>query len=102
MSAFPEEIGVRPFGAQDHDSESDELNRIDPFRQAIDALRRGVRSVDFWLLAGSFFICGASTNGLIERRQLQLRIRTLRNGLHRYRTRSFVDRTKSETCQAVG
>ncbi len=65
MRSEPEEIGVRPFGAQDHDSESDELNRVDPFRQAIDALRRGVRSVDFWLLAGSFFICGASTNGLI-------------------------------------
>ena len=24
-----------------------------------------MRSRDFWLLAGSFFICGASTNGLI-------------------------------------
>jgi predicted MFS family arabinose efflux permease len=29
------------------------------------ALRDGMRSRDFWLLAGSFFICGASTNGLI-------------------------------------
>jgi predicted MFS family arabinose efflux permease len=28
-------------------------------------LRLGLRSCDFWLLAGSFFICGASTNGLI-------------------------------------
>jgi len=28
-------------------------------------LRLGLRSGDFWLLAGSFFICGASTNGLI-------------------------------------
>jgi predicted MFS family arabinose efflux permease len=28
-------------------------------------LRQGARSRDFWLLAGSFFICGASTNGLI-------------------------------------
>jgi len=28
-------------------------------------LRLGVRSRDFWLLGGSFFICGASTNGLI-------------------------------------
>jgi predicted MFS family arabinose efflux permease len=28
-------------------------------------LQRGLRSRDFWLLAGSFFICGASTNGLI-------------------------------------
>jgi predicted MFS family arabinose efflux permease len=32
---------------------------------AFRGLRIGVRSRDFWLLAGSFFICGASTNGLI-------------------------------------
>src|SRR5205823_9977890 len=28
-------------------------------------LALGLRSRDFWLLAGSFFICGLSTNGLI-------------------------------------
>ena len=32
---------------------------------AIDGLIRGVRSMDFWLLAVSFGICGFSTNGLI-------------------------------------
>jgi predicted MFS family arabinose efflux permease len=32
---------------------------------AFRGLRLGVRSRDFWLLGGSFFICGASTNGLI-------------------------------------
>jgi len=36
-----------------------------PIRNAFAGLRVGVRSRDFWLLAGSFFICGASTNGLI-------------------------------------
>jgi MFS family permease len=36
-----------------------------PFVNAIAALRDGLRSRDFWLLGGSFFICGASTNGLI-------------------------------------
>mgnify|MGYP003344117952 CR=1 FL=1 len=30
-----------------------------------DTLREAVREKDFWLLAGSFFVCGASTNGLI-------------------------------------
>ncbi len=34
-------------------------------RQRCSRLRDGLRSRDFWLLAGSFFICGASTNGLI-------------------------------------
>ena len=32
---------------------------------AIDGLIRGVRSLDFWLLALSFGVCGFSTNGLI-------------------------------------
>jgi len=36
-----------------------------PFAATLSALRDGARSRDFWLLAGTFFICGASTNGLI-------------------------------------
>lgn len=32
---------------------------------AVAALRFGVTDKDFWLLAGSFWVCGASTNGLI-------------------------------------
>ena len=36
-----------------------------PFVAAIAALTTASRSKEFWILAGSFFICGASTNGLI-------------------------------------
>jgi predicted MFS family arabinose efflux permease len=36
-----------------------------PFAAAMSALALAVRSRVFWILAGSFFICGASTNGLI-------------------------------------
>jgi predicted MFS family arabinose efflux permease len=36
-----------------------------PISNAFRGLRIGVKSRDFWLLGGSFFICGASTNGLI-------------------------------------
>lgn len=36
-----------------------------PFAAAISALMEASRSREFWILAGSFFICGASTNGLI-------------------------------------
>jgi sugar phosphate permease len=36
-----------------------------PARRALTALASGMRSRDFWLLSGSFFICGASTNGLV-------------------------------------
>jgi MFS family permease len=38
---------------------------INPITNAFNALGEGVKRKDFWLLAGSFFICGASTNGLI-------------------------------------
>jgi predicted MFS family arabinose efflux permease len=34
-------------------------------RGAIDAIRIASRKRDFWLLAGAFFVCGATTNGLI-------------------------------------
>jgi len=34
-------------------------------RRTFQALGVGLRTRDFYLLAGTFFICGASTNGLI-------------------------------------
>ncbi len=36
-----------------------------PIAAMFRALADGARSRDFWLIAGSYFICGASTNGLI-------------------------------------
>ena len=65
MRTDPSDVGLRPFGEKSGGVAATAYNVSDPFRQAIDALRRGMRSIDFWLLAGSFFICGASTNGLI-------------------------------------
>ena len=64
MRDSPRAIGLKPYGAAatDHEPLPPTGN---PFMAAIDGLRRGLRSRDFWLLAGSFFICGASTNGLI-------------------------------------
>ncbi|WP_232629707.1 MFS transporter [Methylobacterium sp. Leaf118] len=38
---------------------------INPARRALQGLAMGLRSRDFWLLSGTFFICGASTNGLV-------------------------------------
>jgi sugar phosphate permease len=63
MRDDPKDVGLRPFGAPAGapSSGSEEV----PAASALQALRRGVRSKDFWLLAGSFYICGASTNGLI-------------------------------------
>jgi predicted MFS family arabinose efflux permease len=38
---------------------------VNPFVVTLSALGRGIASRDFWLLSGSFFVCGASTIGLI-------------------------------------
>ena len=65
MRSDPSDIGERSYGAENDKTCPDTSNETDPVREAINALVRGMRSLDFWLLAGSFFICGASTNGLI-------------------------------------
>jgi len=36
-----------------------------PAALAVRTLARASRTRDFWLLAGTFFVCGASTNGLV-------------------------------------
>ena len=65
MRDRPSELGLLPYGA----SAADELEpgvKVDrPFLLALTALWDGFHSRDFWLLAGSFFVCGLSTNGLI-------------------------------------
>jgi sugar phosphate permease len=64
MRDRPQDIGLAPFGAAPGEIPAVTARR-NPAATAILALRDGLRSRDFWLLAGSFFICGASTNGLI-------------------------------------
>ena len=60
MRDAPEQMGLRAFGEQ--------LVLTDTERAA-DArgtpLRVALRTTDFWLLAGSFFICGYTSNGLV-------------------------------------
>ena len=63
MRNDPSDVGLRPVGATaDVAPVSSGAN---PAAAALAPLREGFRSRDFWLLAGSFYICGASTNGLI-------------------------------------
>jgi predicted MFS family arabinose efflux permease len=40
-------------------------SRDNPLANALRVLRESSHKSDFWLLAGSFFVCGASTNGLV-------------------------------------
>ncbi len=59
----PSDLGLPPYG----------LDAVEPARtggpnpalRALGALRTGLASRDFWLLSATFFVCGASTNGLI-------------------------------------
>jgi sugar phosphate permease len=60
----PQDVGLSPYGAAG-DVPRPASPAGNPFRRALGTVVRGVRDRDFLLLAGSFFICGASTNGLI-------------------------------------
>ena len=60
----PEDVGLRPFGA-DSAAPPPPARTGSPAAVAVRTLARATRSRDFWLLAGTFFVCGASTNGLI-------------------------------------
>jgi predicted MFS family arabinose efflux permease len=60
----PSDVGERPYGAPPG-AEDVAPPPTHPLANAIGALGRAARHRDFWLLAGSFFICGATTNGLV-------------------------------------
>ena len=54
----PADLGVRPLGAENQPVAP--ATRPDPH-----VMRRAVRSVDFWFLASTFLVCGATSNGLV-------------------------------------
>jgi sugar phosphate permease len=60
----PEEAGLAPYGA-DATHVASVRSTANPIGTAFRVLVHGLKSRDFLLLAGTFFICGASTNGLI-------------------------------------
>jgi sugar phosphate permease len=63
MRERPVDAGIPPWGGTA--IEPAPTQRQNPLAKALWTLRDASRSRIFWLLAGSFFICGASTNGLI-------------------------------------
>ena len=60
----PGAIGLLPYGSAEGDPVA-APRRGNPAVVAVRTLARAGASRDFWLLAGTFFVCGASTNGLI-------------------------------------
>ncbi|WP_445487751.1 MFS transporter [Niallia sp. 03133] len=63
MRSHPDEIGVPPYGASELVQPQAIKGNI--FLAPIQALGLAVKNPTFWLLAGTFFFCGFSTNGLI-------------------------------------
>jgi predicted MFS family arabinose efflux permease len=62
MKDQPEELGLKPFGWQAAcEGRTVAAKALEP----LPALRLALRSPAFWVLGGSFFMCGASTNGLV-------------------------------------
>lgn len=64
MRDHPHDLGVEAYGATPADPTPAKVSRGGP-GVAVEALLLGARKPVFWLLAGSFAICGATTNGLI-------------------------------------
>jgi hypothetical protein len=67
----PADLGTRPYGATEHGAGEPRTVQVPQpasqgaARRAIASLRQASRTRTFWLLAGGFAICGASTNGLV-------------------------------------
>jgi MFS family permease len=64
MRERPEDLGLAPYG-DPRGLRPVRVVRGNPVTVAFSALNDGMRSRDFWLIAGGFFACGASTQGLI-------------------------------------
>lgn len=64
LNENPTDIGAKPYGAPD-DWQAPARLQGNAARNAIDALKNGSKHKDFWLLFGTFFVCGLTTNGLI-------------------------------------
>jgi sugar phosphate permease len=60
----PQDVGLVRYGADAGEAPA-VVAAGNPARIAVETLLRAARRRDFWLLAGTFFVCGASTNGLI-------------------------------------
>jgi sugar phosphate permease len=64
MRDRPADVGLLPFG--DTEATTAAAPAKSAIAAALGAFREGARSRTFWILAGTFFICGLSTNGLVQ------------------------------------
>ncbi|MCA2215357.1 MFS transporter [Jidongwangia harbinensis] len=61
----PADLGVTAYGAAPGDEPPPAAPAGSAARNALSALGQAARTRPFWLLAGGFAICGATTNGLV-------------------------------------
>ena len=64
MRKRPGDLGLLPYGAEHASAPSTVTGN--PFATPFRVLRDAVRVRDFWLLAGTFFVCGWTTNGAVQ------------------------------------
>ena len=75
MRDDPARLGLQPYGASEGEKPSMTIEESPapepgmaaeaPVEAQGGAVSRALRTPEFWLLSGSFFICGASSNGII-------------------------------------
>lgn len=64
MRERPEDTGLRPYGADESWVAPPPV--VASFSSAVRILHEAIYSRTFWLLAGTFYVCGATTNGLVS------------------------------------
>jgi sugar phosphate permease len=64
MRDRPRDLGISPYGAEGA-PQAEAAPRGNPLIVALRAFGTGAGKRDFWLIAGGYFVCGATTNGLI-------------------------------------
>jgi MFS family permease len=62
----PSDLGLVPFGAEPTSREAAVVPWRPDFAEPLRALANASRNSTFWVLAGTFFVCGLSTSGLIQ------------------------------------
>jgi MFS family permease len=66
MPEWPEDVGLTAFGGgSDTGKRPPSVSAANPVKRAFSVLAMATRHRDFWLLAGTFFVCGFTTNGLV-------------------------------------
>lgn len=62
---YPSDLGLRAYGAPPGSTAGQRVTVTGGAGRALTVLAAAARKPGFWLLAGGFAVCGASTNGLV-------------------------------------